>query len=122
VPAATGEFIISFVLMSMVLHASSHPMLSRFTGLFAGVLVAAFITFESPYSGMSMNPARTFASAVPSGIWRGFWIYLLVPPLAMLTAAELYLRTGSARRIICCKMYHNPHKNCTFCGRNGDSR
>lgn len=115
--AATGEFVISFLLMSMVLHITNHPRLSRFTGLFAGLLVATYITFESPYSGMSMNPARTFASALPSGIWTGFWIYLVVPPLAMLSAAEFYTRTGSGRQIMCCKMSHNPRKDCTFCGR-----
>ena len=49
----------------------------------AGCLVATFITFESPLSGMSMNPARTFASALPSGIWAGFWVYLIAPPLAV---------------------------------------
>lgn len=119
--AAVGEFVISFVLMLMVLHVSNHPRLSRFTGLFAGLLVATYITFESPYSGMSMNPARTFASAVPSGIWTGFWIYLVVPPLAMLAAAEAYTRTGSGR-VMCCKMYHNPHKDCSFCGSKGDAR
>ena len=120
--AVVGEFVISFVLMSIVLHTSNHPKLSRYTGLFAGLLVAAYIAFESPYSGMSMNPARTFASALPSGIWRAFWIYLIVPPLAMLTATELYTRTGSGRQVMCCKMYHNPQKDCTFCGRNGDHR
>ncbi len=120
--AAAGEFVIAFLLMSMVLHISNQPKLSRFTGLFAGLLVATYITFESPYSGMSMNPARTFASALASGIWTGYWIYLVVPPLAMLSAAELYTRTGSGRHVSCCKLYHNPQKDCTFCGRKRDAR
>jgi aquaporin Z len=120
--AVAGEFVISFVLMSMVLHISSHPKFKRFTGIFAGLLVAAYIAFESLYSGMSMNPAGTFTSALPSGIWSGFWIYLVVPPLAMLAAAELYTRTGPGRQVMCCKMYHNPHKDCAFCGRKGDDQ
>ena len=54
-------------------------------------MVATYITIESPYSGMSMNPARTFGSALPSGIWHGFLIYLIVPPVAMLAAAEVFV-------------------------------
>ena len=119
-PAVVSELIISFLLMLMVLYVSNHARLSRFTGLFAGLLVASYIAFEAPFSGMSMNPARTLASALPSGIWRGFWIYVVVPPLGMLAAAELFLRSTARGSVRCCKMYHNPQRYCTFCGANGD--
>jgi aquaporin Z len=49
------------------------------------VLVAA------PMSGFGMNPARSFASALPAGIWTAFWIYLFIPFAGMLLAAEFYL-------------------------------
>lgn len=119
-PAALSELIISFLLMLMVLHVSNHARLSRFTGLFAGLLVASYIAFEAPFSGMSMNPARTLASALPSGIWKGFWIYIVVPPLGMLAAAELFLRSTARGSVRCCKLYHNPKRDCIFCGANGD--
>jgi hypothetical protein len=38
-----------------------------------------------------MNPARSFASAFPSGVWTSFWIYLIIPFAGMLSAAEFYL-------------------------------
>jgi aquaporin Z len=117
-PAALSELIISFLLMSTILFVSSKATLKPFTGLFAGLIVAAYITFESPFSGMSMNPARTFASALPSGIWNSFWIYLVIPPLGMLAAAEFSLRSVGTT-IECCKLYHNPKKVCVFCGANG---
>lgn len=119
--AVIGEFIISFLLMSAVLYISNHPHLGRFTGLFAGLLVATYITIESPYSGMSMNPARTFGSALPSGIWHGFWIYLIVPPVAMLSAAEWLLWKRGSGSIRCCKLYHSPKRNCIFCGMEGSN-
>ena len=119
-PAALSEFIISFLLMLMVLYVSNHTRLSRYTGIFAGLLVASYIAFEAPFSGMSMNPARTLASALPSGIWRGFWIYIIVPPLGMLAAAEFFLRSTARGSIRCCKLYHNPQRHCIFCGANGD--
>jgi aquaporin Z len=119
--AAASEFIISFLLMSMVLSFSNHAQLKKFTGLCAGLLVATYITLESPYSGMSMNPARSFGSALPSGLWNGFWIYLFIPPLAMFAAAEVYVRARGRSAVQCCKLYHPSKRNCIFCGANGGS-
>src|SRR5438874_8793202 len=61
--AFIAELIIAFILMTVVINVSNTPHLARFTGIFAGCLVATYITFEGPFSGMSMNPARTFSSA-----------------------------------------------------------
>jgi aquaporin Z len=118
--ALVAEFLISFLMMWMVLRVSNDASLSRYTGWFAGLLVATYIAFEAPYSGMSMNPARSFASAVPSSLWTDLWIYLIAPPLGMLAGAEVYVRLRSDSPVMCCKLYHNPRKRCTFCGLNGD--
>ena len=63
-PAGAGvaflaELAISMALMLTILLVSNSRRLSRFTPLFSGAMVAAFITVEAPLSGMSMNPART---------------------------------------------------------------
>src|SRR5207249_4530206 len=73
--AFVAEFAIAFVLMSVVLRVSNTPHIARYTGLFAGALVATYITLEAPFSGMSMNPARTFGSAFVGHLWTGLWIY-----------------------------------------------
>jgi aquaporin Z len=113
--AFLGELTISFGLMSTVLAVSNASRLAPFTGLCAGALVALYITFEAPVSGMSMNPARTLASAVPSSIWTAFWIYVTAPPLGMLLAAELHRRRG--RRVRCAKLHHDRVQRCIFrCG------
>ena len=39
---------------------------------------------------MSINPARTLASALPGGMWDAIWIYLTAPMLGMWTATRLY--------------------------------
>ena len=110
--ALIAEFILSFSLMMMVLFVSNNPRLSKYTGIFSGILVAAFITFEAPISGMSINPARTFASGLPAQVWDGFWIYYFIPPLAMLTAAEIYLHYPKKPKIVCCKLCPNPEQAC----------
>ena len=117
--ALFAEFTIAFILMSAVLYFSNHHRLDRYTGLFAGLLVATYITLEAPFSGMSMNPARTFGSALPPMIWDGLWIYLTAPPLGMLAAAEVYLWRKGRLAVKCCKLHHENDKRCIFCGANG---
>jgi aquaporin Z len=113
--AFLAEAGISFGLMSVVLFATNRPALAPYTGLLAGGLVAAYITFEAPLSGMSMNPARTVASAVPARSGRHLWIYFAAPLLGMLLAAELRTRLG-APGAACAKLDHDPHVRCIFCG------
>lgn len=76
--------------MSTVLWTNKHPKLSKFTPYFTATLITLFITFEAPFSGMSMNPARTFASAIVSNVWTGFWIYCTAPIFGMFLAGEIY--------------------------------
>ncbi len=114
VAAFIAEILISFGLMWVVLTTSNIRRLNRYTGLFAGLLVATYIALEAPVSGMSMNPARTFGSALPAHAWTGLWIYFTAPPLGMLLAAELYLRTKGAASILCCKLHHENNERCIF--------
>lgn len=109
-----AEALISFGLMLTVLLASNRKHLARWTGVFAGMLVAGYIIIEAPFSGMSMNPARSFASAVPAHLWTGMWVYFSAPPVGMLLAAELYTRSGSLRRTYCAKLHHVNDKRCIF--------
>ena len=108
------EVLISCGLMSAVLYLSRRTRLAPFTGLVAGALVAFYIAFEAPYSGMSMNPARSFASAAPAGLWSALWIYFVAPPLGMLAAAALHRRLGRATG--CAKLRHSADIRCIHCG------
>ena len=113
--AFAAEVVISCGLMLMVLMVSNTPRLSRFTGLFAGALVAIYIALEAPLSGMSMNPARSLASALPANVWTAFWVYLTAPTFGMLAAAEGYHRARG--RVMCAKLHHNNARRCIFrCG------
>ena len=115
--AFIAEMSISFTLMLIVLFSTNHNLLSRYTPFFVGALYAIFITVESPVSGMSMNPARTFAPALIGQYWRGLWIYFLAPTLGMLAAAEMFLRTRMGVGPHCAKLYHASDKRCIFCDR-----
>src|SRR5215472_4953017 len=114
--AFAAEFVISAMLMLTVLSLSAYKRLAPFTGLIVGCLVATYITFESPLSGMSMNPARSLASAAPGMHWRHLWIYLTAPLLGMLSGAQVFLMVGGARRVLCAKLLHPLGVRCIHCG------
>ena len=112
--AFAAEMMISFGLMLMVLIVSNRPSLNRWTGVFAGALVATYIAVEAPLSGMSMNPARTFSSALPAQLWTDYWLYLIAPLIGMLLAAECYVRTHGIHRVLCAKLHHHNNARCIF--------
>jgi aquaporin Z len=88
--AFLAEAGISLLLMLAILEVSNNRRWSQYSGVVAGLLIACYVTFESPLSGMSMNPARTLASAWPANIWTGLWIYFTAPCLGMWTAARVF--------------------------------
>jgi aquaporin Z len=112
--AFASECGIAFLLMSLVLHVSRAARWARYTGLFVGIAVALFITFEDPLSGMSMNPARSLGPAILAGRADTLWIYFAAPPLGMLLAGELFARRVGAHRLPCAKLHHPAHGPCIF--------
>jgi aquaporin Z len=122
VPGPTGpgvafaaELAISAAMMLMILTTSRSPRLARYTGVFAGVLVATWITLEGPLSGMSMNPARTMASAVPARLWDSIWIYFTAPVIGMQLGAlaHRWMQPGADG---CAKLRHGAGQRCIHCG------
>jgi aquaporin Z len=93
-----AEFGVAFTFMFEVLFFSNIKRIAQFTGLIAGVLIALFVTFEGPISGMSMNPARTFASALVTQNFTAIWIYFTAPVSGMLIAGFIYSRVFSPPR------------------------
>ena len=121
--AFAAEFLISFLLMLMILFTSNKTRAAGWTGMLAGLLIAVYIITEAPLSGMSMNPARSVASALPAHIWSGIWIYLTAPVLGMLLAVDAYhflnqRLTGKPAIVRCAKLNHHTHRRCIFidCG------
>jgi aquaporin Z len=119
--AAIAEIAMSFGMMAMVLYTSNHPKLKHFTTYFAGILIATYITLLAPMSGFSINPARTFGSALLANVWDSIWIYFLIPPIGMLAAAEAFRWHRSRHAVQCAKLHHHNDQRCIFCGANGGS-
>ena len=115
VGAAFGaEFTITFVLMLTALLFMSAKRLERHTGAICGVLIMLYLFFETPLSGMSLNPARSFGSALAGNVWDGIWVYFVAPPLGALLAAQVFVwirRDNDA----CAKLDHSSKLACIFC-------
>jgi glycerol uptake facilitator-like aquaporin/catechol 2,3-dioxygenase-like lactoylglutathione lyase family enzyme len=104
--AAITEFIIAFIMITMILFTSANNLLKKYTKIFAAFLVCIFVIVAGPISGFGMNPARSFASGFPANIYTAFWIYMLIPFAGMLTAAEFFLGVQSIKRKCKLKVVH----------------
>jgi len=107
--AFIAELLISGGLMYAVLGSTNSRPLARYAPYLAAALVALYITFEAPISGMSMNPARTVASAAWGHTWTALWIYFVAPLAGMLTAAAIF-----RGRVYCAKLDHVNNQPCIF--------
>ena len=85
-----AEIAMSFTLMLTILLISNETRWARYTGIAAGLLIALFVGFEAPVSGMSLNPARTLASALPAHDWNQLWVYFTAPIAGMWLAARAF--------------------------------
>jgi aquaporin Z len=112
--AFVAEAAISFGLLATVLTLASRASTERYAGAAAGALVATYISLEAPLSGMSMNPARTLASAWPASNLTHLWLYVLAPCLGMLAAAAAVQIVGARCR--CAKVRHDERYRCIHCG------
>lgn len=84
------ETLLSFIMLTLVLVLSNIKKLAAYTGYFVGLAITLFISFEAPFSGMSINPARTVGSAIWANVWTGVWLYFVGPIIGMQVAAWIY--------------------------------
>jgi aquaporin Z len=101
-------------MMTVILIASNTAALARYTGVCAACLIALYISVEAPLSGMSMNPARSFAPAIAAASADALWIYFTAPPLGMLLAAEVFIRRRGLAAVRCAKLHHPTTGTCHF--------
>jgi MIP family channel proteins len=59
-------------------------------GLLIGLTVALDIMLGGPYTGASMNPARSFGPALIGRVWDSHWVYWVGPLLGGALAGQIY--------------------------------
>jgi aquaporin Z len=117
--AFLAEILITFLLVFLIIYCVSTQRLANKTPYLAGALVALLVFVEAPVSGTSLNPARSAAPALLSGVAEYNWIYWTAPPLGAIIAVVLFGELFPQRkRTGCAKLYHTERYRCIFadCG------
>ncbi|KAI5732386.1 aquaporin AQPAe.a [Diaphorina citri] len=86
------EFFLGFVLVLVIFGVcdGNKPHAKAPAALAIGLTVALGHLAAVDFTGASMNPARTFGSAVVANIWTDHWVYWAGPSLGGLVAGLLY--------------------------------
>lgn len=88
--AVTMEAIATFFLVTVVFGTAVDVKAPKIGGLAIGLTLTAAILAIGPFTGASLNPARSFGPAVAAGYWEGHFIYWLGPIIGGVLAGLLY--------------------------------
>jgi MIP family channel proteins len=88
--AVVIEFIATFFLMWVIYGTAVDPDAPKVGGFAIGLTIAADILAFGPFTGASMNPARSLGPAVASGVFEAQGVYWIGPILGAIAAGLLY--------------------------------
>jgi len=112
--ALAAELFMAVSFMAIVLWTAGSSRWSKTTAYLVGLVIALDLIFFGHVSGVGLNPARTFGSAVFADIWTALWVYFLAPVTGMLIAAEIYVRTVGLSGVLCAKIDATSTHPCPF--------
>lgn len=105
--AAAVEAAMTAVLVLMLFFMTSSSRTARWTPLGNWVLVAVLVWQGAPYTGTSLNPARSLAPAVLAPELAHLWVYLVGPVAGALIAAGVFAAFRD-RQTLTAKLFHDP--------------
>jgi MIP family channel proteins len=86
------EMIATFFLVWVIFGTAVDPDAPRVGGFAIGLTIAADILVIGPYTGASMNPARSLGPAIASGVFEAQAVYWIGPIIGGIVAGVLYDR------------------------------
>lgn len=105
--AALIEAGMTAALVVLLLVLTSRARAARYTPLGNWVLVAVLVWQGAPYTGTSLNPARSLGPALLAPLLGPLWVYLVGPAAGSLLASGLVRLAGGAEPVTA-KLFHDP--------------
>lgn len=105
--AAGLEMLMTASLILMIFFFTSHAPTARWTPLGNWVLVATLVWQGAPYTGTSLNPARSLAPALVAPDLANIWVYIVGPCAGALLAAALFAAFRDTHTLTA-KLFHDP--------------
>jgi aquaporin Z len=91
VAAAAGiEAFMTLLLVGGILVMVSSPTTARWTPLLVWIVVAVLVWQGAPWTGTSLNPARSLAPALLLPESANLWVYLVGPLIGSLLAVQVF--------------------------------
>lgn len=115
IQTAGVETLMTAALVLAILMMVSHPASARWTPLVVWIVVAALVWQGAPYSGTSLNPARSFGPAIFGHQLGVYWIYVAGPLAGAVLAAGLHWVLPGDRPVTG-KLFHDPAYKSTLGG------
>jgi aquaporin Z len=93
------ELLFTAIFVAVILQASVSGRFGGSALLAIPLALVAVHLAAIPFSGASVNPARSFGPALIGGEWDGFWIYMIAPPLGAILAVFVHRTVSGGARV-----------------------
>jgi len=104
---ATGlEAAMTAALLLMIFFLTSHRRTARWTPLGNWILVAILVWQAAPYTGTSLNPARSIGPALLAPYLPNLWVYVVGPLAGALLAAAIFSAFKNTHTLTA-KLFHD---------------
>jgi aquaporin Z len=104
--AAGLEAAMTAIIVLLILFMASHPRTTRYMPVALTVVIGVLVWQMAPFTGASMNPARSLGPAIFAQVTSNYWIYVVGPIIGGLIATAVY-RLVPAAKILTTKMFHD---------------
>lgn len=98
---------LTMALLFVVFNMVSSPRTARWTPTVVTAVLSGLIWVGAPYTGASMNPARTLGPDLVSGAYPVLWVYLVGPLVGAALADVIFRLVTRERTTLTAKLFHD---------------